>query len=136
MVDQHVHLESEKADAFRLQVHTLLKALLTRKQNRSARAYNAMPRYTYTLGVQCPCHLPRRARITRSVSDISIGCDLAAWHAPHLPQHVGEHAGLQRFFLRALSIHFFAPRFFSLCPAPVCATLRMIGFFAERRATS
>ena len=63
--------------------------------------------------VQCPRHLPRRARIPRRVRDVAISRNSAARHAPHLPQHVGEHAGLLVAFpASACVVHFFRPALF------------------------
>ena len=137
MVDEHVHLQAKEANAFGLQIHALLKAVFARQQNRSARAHNAMPGKPRALRVQCPRHLPRRSRIARRIRDVAIGCNFSARHAGYLPQHVAEHAALASVSC-GTGFHLFTARFFTpgfAAPAfPV--TLRMIGFFGERRATS
>jgi len=110
-------------------MQALLKSMFPRQQDLSTRAHNAMPRQPRALRVQCPRYLARRARIARRIRNVAIGCNFAAWHAPHLSQHVGEHAVFRRLG-RVRTLHFFTPLSFFAEP------MRTIGFFGERRATS
>jgi hypothetical protein len=112
MVRNHVHLQPEKCDALGLEMHALLKAMLTRQQNRSSRTDNAVPWKSFALCVQRPRHLTRRTRIACRVSNISVRGNFASRNPAHLPQHVGKHAGFRRSYLCAFGFHFSVPMIF------------------------
>ncbi len=78
----HVHSQPDERDAFRLQPHSLFEPVFAAEQNLATCSDHALPWNSWNARMQSPSNLPRHARKTSRIRDITIGRDLAFGDAP------------------------------------------------------
>lgn len=92
----HVDAKADELDAFGLEAHALFESVLAGEENLASGADDALPRDSGTGTVEGPCGLTGRAGESGSVSDVSVGGDLALRDTTDPGEDLLKHVGFGR----------------------------------------